>query len=442
MTDRPKLRFLHLSALAPRAVCMLALCAACVLPLLAGADDAPIPMPDSLTFAPDLEETDASPLSHEASPGEAGVPRAPFGERLITDSETWRQRGGVTRSHVILDYNRVDRLRIGWGYEVQDLASRWPRAGARLEYAFQRERVLYGAQIEQPIVDPERFAIGFSMVRRTDHNDLQQVPDVENSLALLFGRQDYRDYFEREGGGAYASVRMPGLTTFSLHVRNDKYRSLELDRGTRSFFQRSRDLRDNPAIDPGEARTISWRFEHRGYSHERLRAGFYHWVDLERAGHGRGGSFDYTRLLADVRGVFRLSPASTLAMRIAVGRGFEGEIPAQRTFVAGGVDGLRAHAFGKYRGNQLLLTQTEYTIGLWRLRSEFFQGGLHAIAFLDAGRAWQNDAHHWDIGRQHLAADGGVGLGTAEDNLRIYVAKNLQESDSDVVVSFRLKRPF
>lgn len=434
MTNGPKRCFLCLSALA--------LCMACVLPMRAHADDGPIPMPDSLTFAPDDEETDMSPLTHGASPGDAGAPRAPFGEQLITDPESWRQRGGFTRSHVILDYNRVDRLRVGWGYEAQDLTSRWPRAGARLEYAFQRERVLYGFQVEQPIVDPERFAAGFSVSRRTDHNDLQQVPDVENSFALLFGRQDYRDYFEREGGGVYVSARMPGITTFSVHFRKDEYRSLGLDRGTRSFFQRDRKLRDNPAIDPGEARTISWRLEQRGHTSTRLRAGFYHWIDLERAGHGRGGEFEYTRLLADLRGVIRLSPATTLAMRIAAGHGVEGTIPAQRIFVAGGVDGLRAHAFGTYRGNQMLLTQTEYTIGLWRLRSDFFQGGLHAIAFLDMGRAWQNDAHRWDAGRQRFAADGGIGLGTAEDNLRIYVAKNLHEPDSDAVVSFRLKRPF
>lgn len=419
----------------------LALCAASVLPEHARADDEPIPMPDSLTFAPDDEEN-GSLLSAAASQGAARSPRAAFGEHLISDPDAWRQRGGITRSHVILDYNRVDRLRIGWGYEVQDLTSRWPRAGARLEYAFQRERVLYGVQVEQPIIDPERFAVGASVSRRTDHNDLQQVPDVENSFALLFGRQDYRDYFEREGGGVYASMRMPGITTFSVHFRKDDYRSLALDRGTRSFFQRDRELRDNPAIDPGEARTISWRLEQRGHRSERLRAGFTHWIDLERAGHGRGGDFEYTRLLADVRSVLRLSPASTLALRIAAGHGIDGAIPAQRIFVAGGVDGLRAHPFGTYRGNQLMLSQMEYTIGLWRLRSEFFQGGLHAIAFLDAGRAWQNDDHRWDVGRQNFAADAGIGLGTSEDNLRIYVAKNLHESGSDPVVSFRLKRPF
>ena len=58
-------------------------------------------------------------------------------------------------------------------------------------------------QLEQPLLPPARLALGVSAVRRTDHSELQQVDDAENSLALLFARQDYRDYFEREGFGAY-----------------------------------------------------------------------------------------------------------------------------------------------------------------------------------------------------------------------------------------------
>ena len=53
--------------------------------------------------------------------------------------------------------------------------------------AFGRERALYGVQIEQPLAPPGRLAIGVSMARRTDHGELQQVDDFENSLALLFG---------------------------------------------------------------------------------------------------------------------------------------------------------------------------------------------------------------------------------------------------------------
>ena len=69
----------------------------------------------------------------------------------------------------------------------------------------------------------------------------------------------------------------------------------------------------------------------------RTRAGLYHWLELEFAGRDLGGDFDYTRLLADVRSLVRLSPATTLALRLVGGSNFDGRLPAQRTFTVGGV---------------------------------------------------------------------------------------------------------
>jgi hypothetical protein len=280
------------------------------------------------------------------------------------------------------------------------------------------------------------------VVLRNDHNDLQQVEDVENSLALLFARQDYRDYFEREGYGAYLSWRVPDFSTIGVHIRNDRYHSLSLDRGTRSFFFRDRPLRANPAVDEGEAHGVQVRLERLAHRTYRTRAGLYHRIDLQRSGYGLGGDFEFTRLLVDLRSVLRLSPATTLSLRGVGGHHFTGLLPIQKQFTAGGVDGLRAHAFAQYRGDEMVLGQAEYTIGLWRLRSPIFEGGLQTIAFVDAGRAWFDPEHRWDIGRQHIQADGGFGLATSEDGLRVYFAKNLRESSSDFVVSVRLQRPF
>jgi hypothetical protein len=400
--------------------------------------------PDTLHFAPaarDGEDVPAQPRTYFGH-GEPWL-RAPFGDRLLTDPEQWRSEGRpVSRVGATLDYNRVDPLRLGLGYEAQLPGSLYPRMGARIEYATGRDRTLYGVQLEQPLVRSGRYAIGGSMVRVTGHNDLQQVEDLENSLALLLARTDYRDYFEREGQGVYVAWRVPDFSNVSLHMRNDDYVSIPLDPGTRSWFHRDRELRPNPAIDPGRARTVALRLERLAHRTHRTHAGLYHGIELEWAGGRMGGAFDYTRALADVRGVLRISPATTLVLRAVAGHAASGTLPFQKQFVTGGVDGLRAHTIGQYRGDQLLLGQAEAVVGLWRLRSRGFEGGLHAIAFVDAGRAWSNPGHAWDIGRQHFAADGGVGLSTSEDNLRVYVAKNLQDPGSDFVTSVRLQRPF
>ena len=368
---------------------------------------------------------------------------APFGERLLTEPEAWRAwHGHAGRLEPVVDYNRVDQLRIGLAGEAQAPSTMAPRLGARYDYATGRRRALYGVQLEQPLLPHARVAVGVSLSRRTDHSELQQVDDVENSLALLFARQDYRDYFEREGFGAYVAWRVPDFSVVSLHARRDTYRSLALRSGTRSLFERDHPLRDNPPVDEGDVHAVLLRLERQTRRTARTRAGFYHWIEVEHAGYRLGGDFDYTRALADLRGVVRLSPTATLALRAVGGTTTAGVLPAQKEFTAGGVDGLRAHAFSEYRGNQLLLAQAEYSTALWRVRPRGFDAGLHAIVFVDAGRAWDDPGRAWQPTRQHLQADGGLGLATSDDNLRVYLARNLQRPRSSSVLSVRLQRPF
>jgi len=364
----------------------------------------------------------------------------PFHQHLLSDIH--RERLDTRRWSnwdVALDYNRVDDLRFGLTSQAQADLAFAPRLAVRLEYATGRERWLYGAQLEQPVDRANRFALGVAMSRATDHLDLNQVEDFENSLALLFGRQDYRDYFEREGVNAYAAARWPAVTTLSAHIRSDRYRSLKaLD--VDSWFHRDRTLRTNPPIADGDIHAFAIRLE----QHARRAGGFYHWIELEHAGDGLGGDFHYRRALADLRSVVRLSPAMAITLRAVGGSGLSGALPPQRTFTIGGVDGLRGHSFGAYRGDQVALGQAEYAIGFgeWGRSKHVDFEGLHAIVFVDAGSAWSNPDHDWDPGRQHYALDGGFGLGTDEDNLRIYFAKDLRDPDSDFVISARLRRPF
>jgi hypothetical protein len=432
-----------------------------LLAALAGGRPARAAQPDTLAAAPpglldfsplaadsDSAEAPETPSGSDVeSVSEAEWLSAPFGERLLTEPEAWDARRSHGSRHngrlePIADYNRVDLFRIGLAGEVQDPSTMAPRIGGRFEYATGRRRALYGVQLEQPLCPPGRLAAGVSMSRRTDHSELQQVDDVENSLALLFARQDYRDYFEREGFGAYLAWRVPDFSVISVHVRNDSYLSLQRQGGTHSIFERHRLLRDNPEVDEGDIHAVLLRLERQTQRTARTRAGFYHWIELERAGHGMGGDFEYTRVLADLRSVLRLSPTATMALRAVGGTTATGELPAQKEFTTGGVDGLRAHAFAQYRGNQLLLAQAEYTTALWRVRPSGFNAGLHAIAFVDAGRAWDDAGHLWRPARQQLQVDGGFGLTTSEDNLRVYVARNLRQPRSEAVFSVRLQRPF
>ena len=421
--------------------------------LAAAAPDsvAPATRSDTLRFRPISEFFDSTghePMYetsvHVGPWSETEWLRAPMGDHLLDHPDTWssERRENTQKTDLVMDYNRVDLVRYGLHFQAQQPATMLPRLGARLEYATGRKTVLYGVQIEQPLQKTARFSAGVSMVRRTEHPELQLVEDLENSLALLFTRTDYRDYYEREGAGAYLSWRVPDFSTVSLHTRNDEYRSLTVNRDVESLFRQQRDLRENPAIDDGKSRSLLLRLERLERRSSSARAGIYHWVELERSGGGLGGDFDYTRLLGDVRSVLRLSPATTLSLRAVVGTGADGTLPRQKRFGVGGVDGLRGHSLNFEVGNQVALAQAEYTIGLWALRGSGFEAGIHAIAFADMGTAWDNPDNRWDVFDQRFTTDVGVGLATDDDDMRVYVARDLSDPSAEYVWSFRLQRPF
>jgi acetyl-CoA carboxylase carboxyltransferase component len=68
--------------------------------------------------------------------------------------------------------------------------------------------------------------------------------------------------------------------------------------------------------------------------------------------------------------------------------------------------------------------------------------GLHVTTFVDMGTAWDNPHNRWDPQQQRFASDGGFGIATSEDDLRLYVARDLSDPDAPFVWSLRLRRPF
>jgi hypothetical protein len=410
----------------------------------------PVPtraVPDSIVFAPEPAEPDSARPGDSAFfrllPGDEGDwRRAPYGDDLLTHPDAWRSRhpSRATQFDVLLDYDRVDLLRYGVTFQAQRPETMLPRLGGLLAYASGRGRTLYGVQLEQPLLPTARFVLGVDASRRTDHGDLQQIDDTENSLLLLAVREDWRDYFEREGAGVYLSWRVPDFSTVSVHLRNDDYRSLASSGHVTSLWRTGRALRSNPAIDDGTAHRAIVRLERIAKHTRRGRSGIYHWIEFEGAGGALGGDFDYTRALADVRSVVRLSPATTLTLRGVGGSALHGALPAQRQFVLGGVDGLRAHAFGSYHGDRVALAQLEYSVGVNALRTRAFAAGPQRWRSSTPARRGTTPppATWWRSTSRRTAASGSRPRTTTCASR----ARRTCSTRSGVVVTLRLQRPF
>jgi outer membrane protein assembly factor BamA len=332
------------------------------------------------------------------------------------------------------DYQRVDGLVLGLEQDFQSRND--PGAHIRLAeaYAFHRERWLYEAVFEHALLPREFLLLGAGIFRQTrpfDGLDDRIVGDGENALAALLVKEDFRDYYEEEGGEVYLRLHLvPGNTLHAGYLLSSHD---PIGNNTRSSLTRwGEDFRPNPAAEAGELRAVRLRFEHDTRRDQRPSGSTdWHRIEWERAGAGLGGDFDYARLIADLRHYMKLSPGQTIAGRVLYGNTLSGQVPLQKEFALGGISTLRAHEYKEFTGDQVLLANLEYRLDISK--------DFNVLTFVDVGAAARGEGR---IDDQRFALDGGFGAGTRNGRAVVTVARDLHRADSPFKVSFRLGPAF
>ncbi len=303
---------------------------------------------------------------------------------------------------------------------------------------------LYEMRLEQPLDRMHHSQLAISLYRSTDDDGFGQIGDVENALAALFFHDDYRDWFEREGYSLAGSYK---LRRWSAEARynQDTYSSLtQLADGTRGIFRRHAAWRANPAVDDGDIRAITGSLAYDSRSSKALpRRGMWHQLSVETAGGSLSGDYTYTRYLADLRAYFSSGPTQIVKSRLMLGTtGGDAYLPFQRTFAIGGVGTLRATPFRALRGRHLFLLNNDWSWEVLRRSSKnvAVKTGLSVVLFDDLGLAW--DAPKWDLGSRRMAWNAGLGVGTTDESLRVYFARDLRAKRSPVEVTVRLARSY
>ncbi len=339
-------------------------------------------------------------------------------------------------------YQRVDGARFGLVYRHEDPRHSLPRFRAETGYATSRKRWLYSLSFEQPLFARDRVRVGGGVYRltRSFEFDDEIVGASENTLAALLFKQDYREYFEGDGGFVSTEIDVTDKYMLAGRYRAEENRSLAPEANW-SVFDGSR-FRPNPAADEGTLRSFTVTASHDSrpkdpddgvpFIHE-LRRVNRDWVRLsyETSGRSLGGDFDYGVTRLDARGYWKLTPEQFLSARVLAGKEVHGRLPVQKEFYAGGISTLRAHPYKAFRGDRLLLLNVEYAVDLFRS----FQG----LVFTDAGRAW----YHADAPNgPKLPVDVGMGMQTRDERLRIFFGKDAREASSPLFVTLRTQASF
>jgi hypothetical protein len=332
-------------------------------------------------------------------------------------------------------FNRVEGLYLG--------------AGARLE-KMTGEHALFGVQLSGGCAlsaEKERHKIigYFAYLRSmrhialitaaiyddTDDIGLQRTGLGSNSVSTLFFKQDYLDYYGRNGFEIKLTERYRGWK-FALGGRSEKNYSLRTA-ARKSLSWIGGDFRSNPAASEGNLHSVavSVGFDGseipgvypRGHSHE---------IELMRAG-GEilGGDFEYTRLEGRSSWFLRGLWSQLLTVHACLGVSRD-SLPAQHAFYLGGPGSLRGYSVNNLHGNHYWFLGVEHYLPYWpfsplRFHNPFFYA-LRPIAFADVGSVWTaSDFWSRPDGQDHM--DLGLGVGDTDNLFRIDCAWPVNEED-------------
>jgi len=140
--------------------------------------------------------------------------------------DDWGTGSRVTPS---FRYNRVEGLYLGFRVKKEYWRRRYPGrpflygfAG----YAFKLKEVEYRVGLEKGFFDEYRLAFGGEYHRMVDTPDRWIIPDMENSLAAFLIKEDFQDFYFREGGSGYVRQNFSRDITLSAAYHYDKLDTL------------------------------------------------------------------------------------------------------------------------------------------------------------------------------------------------------------------------
>ncbi len=364
--------------------------------------------------------------------------------KLTDNPELWRDHNFIFE-HIAADYNRVDGLFLGLGQNKEyfwsgaESISPFGFAG----YAFSLHRWRYQLGLDKWFGNENRFEVGFEGHSLTDSKDYWIIGPKENSLYSVLAREDFMDYFSRDGVSFHLAqyYQMDSRVTLSFDV--DKYSSLSRN-ATWSIFGGHKSFRENPAVQEGWMRSVVLDLQHREYKGDARRAG---WLADLRGEATVSGAYDFRMITAEFVRYQPLFKGLQLNLRLRAGTS-DAILPLQRTYQIGGFNTLNAFPYKEFSGNRLLLCNFELLLSpdLFRRTSIFPLNTVTLILFGDAGEVHDAGAagiaSGWDFVKlSTLKSDYGVGVGNGSGSFRIFLAWRTDISASPTF-GVRVSRPF
>lgn len=362
------------------------------------------------------------------------------------------------REDIGLDYQRVDGLFLYWSPGV--LASRQfgTSLKGKIGYGFRSEEWSASGSLVQPLDPGGHLQLVLSGYSGTAYTDQTGVGDNENDLAAILFKEDFRDYYWREGFTGQLVLNAGRYLRLAAGYRVDDYSSLE-NKAAWSFA--GGEFRPNPPVQEGNMRSVIGQARIGGpYTHLRL--------EYETSGEDiAGGDFEFEQLTSQIRHRIPLGPDKRLDMRVKYGTALSGSLPNQRRYLAGGLGTVRGYDYqslltgdqppGAHGGQEMLLANAEITFDLdwswlWNWTRDWDDNrepahhhndlGFDLALFFDSGMAWEDRNAEIDLDEMKSSVGVGLLFGGDDGGIRLDAIHPLDRQDKDIVWELRIERMF
>lgn len=338
-----------------------------------------------------------------------------------------------------ISYQRVD----GWFlyYQPDYFARRdfEPSVMARLGYGFKSKEWSLKASVVQPLLPGSGLMAKLSGYATTDYTDQTSIGDFENTLATVFFREDFRDYYRREGVALSLVFAESNWLRLEAGARSDDYFSLE---NATDWSLEKGEYIPNPAIDEGSLRSLFGRVTV-GRELNQLDIAYEISDDILASDH------DFAQVTAQYRARLHLGPRQHFDFRLKGGTNLRGSLPVQKRYVMGGLGTVRGYGYQSllipdpaivrtaedlppFGGQRMALFNAEYSFSI--------DSDIDMILFYDAGMAWEDKDAGMALDQWRSSA--GFGFRFEDEGLRVDFIQPLDEEERDFLVQLRLERMF
>ncbi len=343
-------------------------------------------------------------------------------------------------------YNRVDGAAPYLGLKYDDEDSTHPRIMLYGGYAFASDRWRWMAGLEQSFFQKQPLTIGGRYYRRLASPDDWFITETANTFFALLATEDYKDYYEAEGG--YGFIKYQPLKHFNIElgITTEKLMWLDGHKNLWSLFGGSKKFPTNfstiessgdrlsmiDTIDDKSLTTLKMTLN-LDNREETDCYGNSFWkgiLELELAPDSWNDNFDFGRYYSILTRFQRLDRHSGLQLALMAASSSD-DLPVFRKFYMGGYGTFYGYNRREFMGTELWYIDLGY-------RYSFFRSSLAGWIIYNAGQVADDG---YQLSEAEVKHSIGVGL-SIEDELRLNIARRLDRSDASFKFSAMLSLHF